>query len=504
MKRSLRRAAASQVICLIGLLLFSGPLDAAQLTILHVNDTHGHIWTERGKGGFDALALLVEDIRGEVAANGGNVIFLHGGDVNTGIPESDLQQALCDLSILRKMGCDALVLGNHEFDNPLALLRFQETFARFPFLSANLVDSWGKRPFRSHILIEAGDLKVAVLGLTTESTARSEPLHLEGAGFLNVVGTARDLIPPLGESADIVIALGHLGWFDNSLPGSTGSRDLAGASIEGLDVIIDGHSHTLFDNAVMIGSTLVAQAGSFGKYLGRFDLEINDGRITDWKWKAIPIDPAGGEDPDISKRLKYYEWVGSRKIDQVIGKNLIPLDGDRDKVRSGETNLTRLVTDAVREVSGADIAIVNAGGIRDSIAAGDIRMRDAMAVMPFRSSLTVIELSGSEVAGILEAVSLIKPGLGGFPQVSGVRARFPEGGPPEISIGGVPLDAEKIYRLGISSYLASGADGYDVMVPFKGRAVDTGFTDTDALARYIEEHSPLEIPVDGEQRLGRK
>jgi len=196
--------------------------------------------------------------------------------------------------------------------------------------------------------------------------------------------------------------------------------------------------------------------------------------------------------------------VGSRKIDQVIGKNLIPLDGDRDKVRSGETNLTRLVTDAVREVSGADIAIVNAGGIRDSIAAGDIRMRDAMAVMPFRSSLTVIELSGSEVAGILEAVSLIKPGLGGFPQVSGVRARFPEGGPPEISIGGVPLDAEKIYRLGISSYLASGADGYDVMVPFKGRAVDTGFTDTDALARYIEEHSPLEIPVDGEQRLGRK
>lgn len=496
--------AASHVFCLIVLLLFSGPLDAAQLTILHVNDTHGHIWTEGGKGGFDALALLVEDIRGEVAAKGGNVIFLHGGDVNTGIPESDLQQALCDLSILRKIGCDTLVLGNHEFDNPLALLRFQETFARFPFLSANLVDSWGRRPFRSYILIEAGDLKVAVLGLTTESTALSEPLHLEGASFLNVVETAGEMIPRLRESADIVIALGHLGWSDNSLPGSTGSRDLAGASIEGLDVIIDGHSHTLFDNAVMIGSTLVAQAGSFGKYLGRFDLEIEDGRITDWKWKAIPIDPAGGEDPEISNRLNYYEWIGSRKIIQVIGSSKNPLEGDREKVRSGETNLTRLVADAIREVAGADISIVNGGGIRDSIPAGDIRIRDVLAVLPFRTGLVTIDLTGKEVAGILEAVSLIKPGLGGFPQVSGVRARFPEGGPPEISIGGVPLETGKTYRLGISSYLASGADGYDVMVPFKGRAVDTGFTDTDALVRYIEDHSPIDAAAEAEQRLGRK
>ncbi|MDO9509117.1 MAG: 5'-nucleotidase C-terminal domain-containing protein [Thermovirgaceae bacterium] len=484
------------LLSLIALLFFAFPLDAAQLTILHVNDTHGHIWTESGKGGFDALALLVEEVRREVTSKGGDVIFLHGGDVNTGIPESDLQQGLCDLSILRKMGCDAMVLGNHEFDNPLALLRFQETFAGFPFICANFVDSLGKRPFFTHVLIESGDLKVAVLGLTTESTGQSEPLYLEGGRFLDVIETARDMVPRLRENADIVIALGHLGW-DNVVPGSTGSGDLAGASIEGLDVIIDGHSHTLFDNAALIGSTLVAQAGAFGKYLGRFDLEIEDGRITDWKWKAIPIDPAGGEDPEITNRLDYYEWVGSRKIDQVIGSSKTPLDGDRVRVRSGETNLTRLVADAIREVGGADISIVNGGGIRDSIPAGEIRMRDVLAVLPFRNDLVCIDLTGKEVAGLLHGVSLIKPGLGAFPHVSGVRVRFIDGG-AEISIDGALLDPEKNYRLATSSYLASGADGYDVMLPFKGRAVDIGFTDTDALARYIEKHTPIDEKAEAE------
>ncbi len=476
---------------LSALAVFVAPLDAAQLTILHVNDTHGHIWNEDGKGGFDALALLVAEIRREVASNGGDVIFLHAGDVNTGIPESDLQEALCDISLLREMGCDAMVLGNHEFDNPLALLRFQESFARFPFISANFVDSWGKLAFPPYVIKEFDDLKVAVFGLTTESTARSEPLYLEGGSFLNAVDTARDLVPRLRENADVVIALGHLGW-GNVVPGSTGSADLAGASIKGLDVIIDGHSHTLFDNAVLIGSTLVAQAGAFGKYLGRFDLEIEDGRITDWKWKAIPIDPAGGEDPEITNRLDYYEWVGSRKIDQVIGSTRTLLDGERVKVRSGETNLTRLVADAIREVAGADIAVVNAGGIRDSIQAGDIRMRDVMAVLPFQNSLVVMDLSGSDIAEILGSISQIKPGLGGFPHVSGIGARSVEAGKDQIAIGGVPLDPAKTYRLATSTYLASGADGYDAMIPFSKRAVDIGFTDTDALARYIEDHSPID------------
>lgn len=479
--------------CFTALLLFVFPLDAAQLTILHVNDTHGHIWNESGKGGFDALARLVEDIRREVGSAGGDVIFLHGGDVNTGIPESDLQEALCDLYLLREMGLDAMVLGNHEFDNTLALLRFQETYARFPFLSANFVDGWGKLPFRSHVILEKGGLRIAVLGLTTESTARSEPLFLEGGSFLDVIDTAREIVPTLRENSDIVIVLGHLGW-DNIQPGSTGSKDLAEASIEGLDVIIDGHSHTLFEDAVMVGSTLVAQAGTFGKHLGRFDLDIEEGRVVKWKWEAIPIDSAAGEDVDVSGRLRYYSQIGSRQIDHVIGKTNVLLGGTREKVRSGETNLTRLAAEAVRELTGADIAIINGGGIRDSIPAGEIRLRDAMAVMPFRTGLVVIEVSGKEVSAILEALSTIKPGLGGFPHISGIRPG-PGGESAGVFIGGEPVDPERTYRLGISSYLASGADGYDVMVQFKGRAVDTGFTDTDALVRFLENHTPLNMTV---------
>lgn len=475
---------------------------AAELTVLHINDSHGHLWEEEGRGGFDALAFLVASIDREVTGRGGHLLFLHGGDVNTGVPESDRQQALPDLALLRLMGCDAMVLGNHEFDNPQALLRFQESFARFPFLSANFVDARGENPFAPYRLFDLGDLRVAVLGLTTEETSRASSLNLDGGHFEDVVETARRHVADLKERADVVIALAHLGW-DLPLRAGTGSEELARASIDGLDLVIDGHSHTLFREARRIGDTFVAQAGWAGRHLGRFDLTIEEGNIVEARWRAIAVAPATGRDAATTARLNYYRWQGSRKIGAIIGSTEKILDGERERIRSEETNLSHIAVDAMRERTGADVALLNGGGIRDSIAAGPVSLRDGLAVFPFGNDVVTLDLSGGELLRLLRFLASIPSGAGAFPHVSGLRCRIADGTVTDVAIGDMPLDENAIYRLATIAYLAGGGDGYEIFLPWKERLVETGYKDIDAFVAYVEANSPLD-GVMGPERLVRE
>lgn len=487
LKKEARRLTAALLFLLILMPLRSG---AAELTLLHINDSHGHLWSEEGKGGFAVLAHLVDAIGREVAERDGHLLFLHGGDVNTGVPESNLQHALPDLALLRLMGCDAMVLGNHEFDNNQALLRFQESFARFPFLSANYVDARGRRPFEPYRIFDFGDLSVAVLGLTTEETAKASILNVGSGHFLDAIATARAYVPLLAREADIVIVLGHLGW---DLPdrGGTGSRQLAEARIEGLDLIVDGHSHTLFTEAQKIGHTLVAQAGWAGEALGRFDLTVREGTITDWSWRAIAVDEEGPKDTETTARLHYYRWQGSRKTRGPIGETEQALLGDREKVRSGETNLSQIVTDSMREVTGADVAVLNGGAIRDSIAAGPVSLRDGLAVLPFGNDLVTLDLSGNELSALASFLARIPSGTGAYPQVSGLRCVIDGTTLSELLIDGEPPVGDRTYRVATIAYLAEGGDGYDVFLPWKDRVVPTGYKDIDALVTYLKRHTPL-------------
>ncbi len=145
-----------------------------KITVLHTNDHHGHFWrNEYGEYGLAAQKTLVDGIRKEVAAEGGSVLLLSGGDINTGVPESDLQDAEPDFRGMNLVGYDAMAIGNHEFDNPLTVLRQQEQWAKFPLLSANIYQkSTGERLFKPWALFKRQDLKIAVIGLTTDDTAK--------------------------------------------------------------------------------------------------------------------------------------------------------------------------------------------------------------------------------------------------------------------------------------------------------------------------------------------
>lgn len=202
-----------------------------KITVLHTNDHHGHFWrNEYGEYGLAAQKTLVDGIRKEVAAEGGSVLLLSGGDINTGVPESDLQDAEPDFRGMNLVGYDAMAIGNHEFDNPLTVLRQQEKWAKFPLLSANIYQkSTGERLFKPWALFKRQDLKIAVIGLTTDDTAKiGNPEYFTDIEFRKPADEAKLVIQELQqtEKPDIIIAATHMGHYDNGEHGSNAPGDV--------------------------------------------------------------------------------------------------------------------------------------------------------------------------------------------------------------------------------------------------------------------------------------
>ena len=174
------------------------PREPLKLTILHTNDHHGRFWSNAdGEYGMAARKTLIDRVRAEVKAAGGHVLLLDGGDVNTGVPESDLQDAEPDFKGMNLLGYDAMAVGNHEFDKPPAVLAQQRGWARFPMLSANIYKD-GQRLFPSHTIFERGGYRIAVMGLTTDDTAKMVlPAYIAGIEFRKPAAEAAKLVPQL-------------------------------------------------------------------------------------------------------------------------------------------------------------------------------------------------------------------------------------------------------------------------------------------------------------------
>ena len=215
-----------------------------QLTILHTNDHHGRFWPNPdGEYGMAARKTVIDRIRAEVAAAGGHTLLLDGGDVNTGVPESDMLDAEPDFKGMVLLGYDAMAVGNHEFDKPLAVLARQRQWASFPLLSANIYQG-APRMFEPFRIFERGGYRIAVLGLTTDDTPKMVlPDHVQGLTFRKPADEAAQLVPQLRAKADMVIAATHMGHFPNGIHGINAPGDVEMAhQVPGLDLIVGGHS----------------------------------------------------------------------------------------------------------------------------------------------------------------------------------------------------------------------------------------------------------------------
>ncbi|HGP0309845.1 bifunctional UDP-sugar hydrolase/5'-nucleotidase UshA [Citrobacter freundii] len=505
-----------------------------KITILHTNDHHGHFWrSEYGEYGLAAQKTLVDGIRKEVAEEGGSVLLLSGGDINTGVPESDLQDAEPDFRGMNLIGYDAMAVGNHEFDNPLSVLRQQEKWSKFPFLSANIYQkSTGERLFKPWAIFKRQDLKIAVLGLTTDDTAKiGNPEFFTDIEFRKPADEAKLVIQELnmGEKPDIIIATTHMGHYDNGNHGSNAPGDVEMARslpAGSLAMIVGGHSQDPVCMAAenkkqvdYVPGTLCApdkqngiwivQAHEWGKYVGRADFEFRNGEMKMVNYQLIPVNlkkkvtwdngkservlytPEIVENQQMLSLLTPFQNKGKAQLDVKIGSVNARLEGDRSKVRFVQTNMGHLLLAAQMARTSADFGVMSGGGIRDSIEGGDITYKNVLKVQPFGNIVVYADMSGKEVIDYLTAVAQMKPDSGAYPQFANVSFVAKEGKLNDLKIKGEPVDPAKTYRMATLSFNATGGDGYP-RIDNKPGYVNTGFIDAEVLKEYVQKNSPLD------------
>jgi 2',3'-cyclic-nucleotide 2'-phosphodiesterase (5'-nucleotidase family) len=466
------------------------------LTILHVNDTHGHIIPyvdkgakgERQVGGAEYLAKMIEDER---AANPDGTILLSAGDMFQGTPVSNIFHGKPVIEIMNYLKYDAMAIGNHEFDWGQDVLHSIISSASFPVISANISRS-GKGPIRGvkpYVILKRKGLRIAVIGLTTPETYyTTKPGNLAGLTFVR----PEEVLPPIirrvrAQGASIVVVLSH--------DGLDADRELA-RNVRGIDVIVGGHSHTVIRDPVVESGTVIVQAGSNGMYLGVLNITFDRSKrkIVNYtrKEELRLVSPASGAklDPNVALIIDKYEAQVKTEFSRVIGTAAADLTRSSTK----ESDLGDMIADAMRDTSDAQIAFQNGGGIRADILKGPITLEAVFTALPFDNDLVTMDLTGEQIRELLEKSILSENML----QVSGIRIVYdlskPAGGKvTSVEVAGKQMGALATYRIVTNDFLAAGGDQFNV---FKnGQNISVGPLQRDAVADFIRKNSPINVPV---------
>jgi 5'-nucleotidase/UDP-sugar diphosphatase len=505
-----------------------------ELIILHTNDVHAHIddfdVDEHGNtcdvadktegkcfGGVARCKTMIDQIR----TDSGNVVLLDAGDQFQGTPFYNLYKGAAAQEMMNRLGYDAMAVGNHEFDDgPSTLARFIDG-AHFPVLSANINASAepalaGK--IQPYIILGVDGERIGVVGYTTEDT-----INISSPGPNVSFTTIEAILPSVIDELEAkginkIIALSHAGF----------GRDCQVAStVSGLDVIVGGHSHTLLSNTdpdaegpypVVVNASdgnpvLVITDFSWGKNLGRLNVTFNaTGVVTTYSGNPIVLDRSVVKDQEIQARVMELAEPLEELNAHVIGSTIVDLNATN--CRFAECTMGNLITDAMlwkTQNGGTQIAIVQGGGIRASIPAGNVTTGDILTVLPFGNSISTFELSGAELVDTLEhgvsrADNPENEDTGRFPQVSGMRYTWSPTQPvgariistdicnPDGSYSSVDLNAT--YKVASTEFLRKGGDGYAVFVGARN-AYDFGPLLSDAVQDYIAAYSPIAPQIEG-------
>lgn len=487
---------------------------SGHIVILHTNDVHGAI------DNYASVAALKDAYE----AAGAQVLLMDAGDFIQGSTSVNVSQGANAVELMNMAGYDVATTGNHEFDYGYANLKTLMEQAEFPILAANAFTAEGELAMdEANTTFQLGDVTVGVFGLATPETAtKAHPAKLEGVTFLaedELFNCAQEQVDELtAEGCDYIICLGHLGIDAES----TGNRsiDLL-ENVTGIDVFIDGHSHSeqsdiaeVTDGTGMVGDTILTSTGTKLENIGVVDIAA-DGTIDATTIPMEDVTATEGFTPDqaIADRVAEINAQIEEEMGVVIGTSEVNLNGVKEEVRAGETNLGDLVTDAMLWQAGldneaVDAAITNGGGIRASISAGDITKQFVNDVLPFGNTLYVIKLTGAELLEALEASTFVTPEPeGGFPQVAGMEfvvntgADFDAGElypgttfhePNSINrvsiltVGGDAFDVNATYTIVTNDFMAAGGDTYYAFSA-AGSGYDTGVPLDQVVMDYIAE-----------------
>ncbi len=455
------------VVMTIALAMPTLAAEAAEnkIFIVHTNDVHSRIDVEQ------FVATIAKE-------KGPNVLVLSAGDALHGQPFATISRGESVVKVMNTVGYDAMAPGNHEFNYGLDRLVELSKEMKFPLLAANVLDkATGKNVFSTYVIKDVAGVKVGIFGLTTpETTVKTDPRNVASVDFIAPAKTAASMVNELKEKgADVIIALVHLG-LDEETKEEERSSYLA-KNVPGIDLIVDGHSHTVLKEGQAEGDTMIVQTGSYGDSIGLTELTLKDKKVVAKKESLIekPQDNGVAADEAVKAEIDVVKKANEEITKVVIGKTPVDLQGERGDVRTKETNLSDLINDALIHATGADIAITNGGNIRATIKAGDITKGDILTVLPFGNIIITKDIKGANILEALElGFSAYPETAGGFTHVAGVKVTFDpakEKGSRITNIvmeNGAPFDKEKTYKLVTNDFLAAGGDGYTMLVGNEG------------------------------------
>jgi 2',3'-cyclic-nucleotide 2'-phosphodiesterase (5'-nucleotidase family) len=440
------------------------------------------------------------------------VLLLDAGDASQGTPLVNLSYGKVAFEFMNAAGYDAMAPGNHEFDWGYENLAGNAKIAQFPILAANItLKATGELAFGDRTVFTVPNgLKVGVFGLNTpETRTKAHPDKVKEIAFASeaeLYTVAQAQVDALkAEGADLVVALGHLGVDAESEPNR--SIDII-ANTKGIDLFIDGHSHTIMDGGEQIGDTLLVSTGEYGQRLG---VVVYDGATL----KAGLYTTA---DPEVTSVVQNVADEVAAELSAVFATTEVDLNGERDPgVRTQETNLGDFAADAIlwaaQQAMGDEVtaAVTNGGGIRTSIKAGPITMNDMKTVFPFGNEVATLTVTGTELLEALEAATCSTPtAIGAFPQVAGIAftidttvpyaegEQYPDttyykpaapGARVTItSVGGQPFDPAASYTIATNDFTAAGGDTYAAFkTAYQANGYKTGLSLEDALVNYVAQ-----------------
>ena len=507
------------LICAIMLGLLSQPSIAShdkvyEITILHTNDFHARFRpiskydnncsaknNAKGKcfGGSARLSSAIEDARSRHS----NTILLDGGDQFQGTLFYNLYKGKVAAEMMNMLGYDGMAVGNHEFDDGPETLRAFMDSVDFPVLMANAnvdMEPELKDQLQKSTTLYQNKRKIGLIGINTVDTAElSSPG--ENVIFTDAVAAVQSEVDFLTEAGvNIIILLSHSSYRVDKM---------IAANTTGVDVIVGGHDNTYLSNVsdrakgpypTVVNGTQIVQAYAYGKFLGELSVLFDEaGNVIHASGEPIIIDGSVSENSQIIARLDELEKPINTLKETIVGTVSNPLTGDRAVCRIQECDMGNMIADAMRGAvidKGYTIALMNSGGIRASLDAGDVTLGEIMTILPFQNTLSTFKVTGQQLLTAIEnGVSEVEDNAGRFPQVSGMRFTFNLTKPAnegrvtsiEIDEGGSwnALDLNKTYGMVSNNFIRGGGDGYKIFRS-ASEIYDFGPDLADVVADYIK------------------
>ncbi|WP_026831996.1 5'-nucleotidase C-terminal domain-containing protein [Exiguobacterium undae] len=510
--------------------------DDFSIGLMHTNDTHANLDKAPKR------ATVIKELRAAYRAEGNPSLLLDAGDVFSGSLYFNKFLGQADLELMNYMKYDMMTFGNHEFDlgeteNNIALKNFV-TKAKFPFITANVDFSKNesfnglqkktitagpeKGQIYQGIIKEYKGQKIGFFGLTTEETA--DIASPGTVAFANYITSAKAAVKKLEDrGVNKIVALTHIGFDDNE---AVDNDQLLARNVDGIDVIVGGHSHTKLEKPVVVDETIVpgkteptiiAQAYQYGDFLGNLDLTFDyKGKLTEYNGSLIDVAKAA-EDTRAAEILKPYADQITELKNEEVGANIVnELGNPRGEVsvRNSETALGNLITDGMlkkaKEYNAETvIAMQNGGGIRAAINAGPLTVGEVLTTLPFGNTLATVKMTGQEIKDLLEiSVGVAPIENGGFLHVSGMKfeysSKLAKGNrvtKMEVNNGGTfeTIDPAKTYVIATNAFTAKGGDG---LTPFEvaykaGRVTDLGLSDWENLRDFTKSLGEVNYNIEG-------